>query len=337
MVFEPVIDNKYGYHDNYPSSFEFSPDAFWPQSSIPIYNGDSVSLSFCQLRRDSIDTITGPIIDPNLLSIDSDVYLNIELQYEAEVLDKSSESIISTDSNFTHVPFPSSSSFSSTSSITTLSPNAKNFLTASLPALGTPFTTPVKRKRHSNDSDFPFYPVGHTIRGGTVFDDVNPTAVEGVPKHVPYPQSQYKMPQAGKDLPETPEKTTQSSDVTPRPQHVCSIPGCEKRFQLKVHRRRHETTVHRDPEFECSCCKRLFNRFDNLTAHVVKVHLTNARKGWKERLFNEDGTYDYISIALYGFLKILGDMQANETKKAMKKVEAEWRMWVLVEEEGDLA
>ena len=295
MVFEPTLDNEYSYHDNSLSSFKTS-NPFWSPWFSPIHDGDSGLFSSCSYNSDTAITTTGPVID-------SDVNTNIELQYEAEI------------SSLCYMSFSSSFLYSSNSSINTVS-SQLNPLTQSLSILDTPFTTPFKHERHSNDSDFPSYSVGHAIGGNTAFHDVcSITTVEDIPKHIAYSHNQYTVPQTEKDLPETPQKITRLPGIAPDPQYVCSEPEYGKRFQAEVHRTRHEATVHGDVRFECSCCQKQFNRPDNLRTHI-KTHLTYSGNNETRRLFNNDGTYNYKSIALYGFEKILQDMQANEMRKA---------------------
>ena len=219
--------------------------------------------------------------DTNLLSIGSDVNMEIELHHDSGAFDRlpimstppSTNNFVSGANFDPSTPSTSSSSSIfgfSTSSATTVSPNEVYPLTPSSPILGAAFTTPVKRERRSiRSSEIPFYSISQTVGGDENIEDIwSITAVEGASEHIQYPHGRFVIPPGEKDLPFTPEpavptptkrttrtrkprvslpyhnkKITPSSHTVPAPQYHCSILGCDKRFQRKEHCTRHEQTV----------------------------------------------------------------------------------------------
>ena len=264
--------------DTTPSSMPFSDvSALMGINPLETMAQEDIDMTF----HEQLTTKMPQPWDTNLLSIGSDVNMEIELHHDPGAFNRLSimstppnNNNFVTGANFDPSPPSASSSNSifgfSTSSSTAVSPNQVYPLTPSSPILGAAFTTPVKRERRNiRSSDLPFYTISQAVSGDEDSEDVwSITAVEGASKPIQYPHGRFMIPPTERDMPMTPESTvptpskrttrtrksrvipanrskkiTPSSDRVPIPAHHCSIPGCDKRFQRKEHCTRHEQTV----------------------------------------------------------------------------------------------
>ena len=52
---------------------------------------------------------------------------------------------------------------------------------------------------------------------------------------------------------------------------------CEKTFKWRSAARLHERTIHGNSQYDCSICKKVFNRMDNYRRHMKTKHVDKAK------------------------------------------------------------
>ena len=228
--------------------------------------------------------------DTNLLSIDSDVSMEIELHHEPGAFDRlpilatppSRSSSYTINTIFDSSPAsasPSSSFFdASTSSSTTVSPDQIYPLTPSPRVLGAPFTTPVKRERSrgTHNSALPFYPSGQTLDDEEDSDELKWSTTATCGSSFPISRSSICCSGSliNKDLPTTPEPKESISNkrtTKARKPRKSASTGAANRGASSTCV---STSVVASSTWPCTMpgCKSRFRRSEHRKRHVYSVH-----------------------------------------------------------------